>query len=329
MRIFEWILEKTTNEKIDCIVVSGDMFDSDADAASLRPKIKRICDDLAATIIVIPGNHDIGAFRRGYDYGKSVIQCIERPHSIVEISDLKIAAIPYQDKKFVECISDLPADIDILVAHGTLYDPNLMMSILDDEEDTKYMPIYPANLENLARYAALGHLHARSIEKKYGKTVVVYPGAPIALTTKCVTERSCCVLTIDHQSVSVKQAPVDIAPYYQRETFFVFAGNEEHIISKIEQRLSSLEPAHHIPDITIRGYTDKQDRDFNSMLDTLRAKFSSRFSRLNITNEVESWDAILEHPVVRRFVEKTKDTSEVVRMKIFETALPIFSKLLK
>lgn len=328
LAVFDWILKKATALKAHCIIISGDMFDSNTDATSLRPQIKRLCDNTPVTILIIPGNHDSGAFKKGYDYGKSVIQCTDQPFTFVEMEDIKLAAIPYQEKKFAECIKDVPSNTDILVAHGTLYDPSIMVSILDDAE-TKYMPIYPANLENSARYVAMGHLHARSIEKKYGKTLVVYPGSPVALDSKCVSERRCYEVVIEQKTISVSPLLVDIAPYYHKETYFVFAGNEEHIINKIEESLNSLDPIHRMPAITVKGYTGMQDQDFARMLDKLRSHFSPRFSKLNIANEVESWDTILEHSTVKRFIEKTKAADEAVRMKIFEIVLPIFSKLLK
>ena len=239
LQILEWIIEKTDHEKIDYLIIAGDLFDSDTDANELRPLIKKIFDQAKTKILIIPGNHDKKSFGDDHDYGQNVIQLFKKPFEILEKQNITICAIPYQNKRFSECIKNLPPKIDLLIGHGTLYDESFIFSMLDDEE-TVYMPIFPGNLENIARYVALGHLHARTIEQKYGKTHVVYPGSPIAIDTKCIEKRSCHIINLEKNKLDIKMLDIDISFYWAKKEFFVFPGNEESTLDNIERYLEEL-----------------------------------------------------------------------------------------
>jgi DNA repair exonuclease SbcCD nuclease subunit len=189
IEILQWLINKAEAMQVDFFIIAGDLFESDTDAIILRQEIKSIFRASSCKFLIIPGNHDLKSYSHDYDYGDNVIQLIETPFEIIELNNLKVCGVPYQNKRFSECIKNIPENIDILTAHGTLYDESFIFSMLDDKE-TKYMPIYPANLENIARYVAMGHLHSKSIEKRYKNTHVVYPGSPIALDTKCI-DKSC------------------------------------------------------------------------------------------------------------------------------------------
>lgn len=328
LQIFEWMIKKVDQEKIDFFIIAGDLFDSDTDATELRPQLRKIFDQAKTQFIIIPGNHDAGSFGADYDYGQNVMQFFKEPFEIIEKQNIKICTIPYQKKRFSECTKNIPAKIDLLICHGTLYDESFIYSLLDDKE-TMYMPIFPGNLENIARYVALGHLHARAIEKKYGDTHVVYPGSPIAIDIKCTAKRLCYIIDFDKNRLDIRSLEIDISPYWTKKDFFVFPGNENLLLDSIETYLQGLKDHPVMPNIIIHGYIAENDRTFNDKVLQIEDEYARNFDELRIESEISSWSTIMQNQMVNNFVKKTVDLDNDLRMKIFEIVFPIFSKTLK
>ncbi|KPJ72671.1 hypothetical protein AMJ52_05570 [candidate division TA06 bacterium DG_78] len=329
IEVLQWLIQKAARLKVDLFIIAGDLFESDTDATILRPDVKKIFEHANTTFLIIPGNHDAKSFSHNYDYGNNVIQLIQTPFEIIERGEIKMCAVPFQEKKFSECVRDIPNDIDILIAHGTLYDESFIFSMLDDEE-TKYMPIFPANLDNLARYVALGHLHSRNIEKQYGGTKVVYPGSPIALDTKCVNERVFYFLDVDKNKIDIEPIKIDISSFWQLKEFFVFPGIEKEIINNVESYLRGIDNKNIMPTVCIKGFIGEKDKDFNNQINAIKEKYHDKFAELRIDDEeIQSWDKILQNRMVKTFVEKTMKFEDDLRMKIFEIAFPIFHEALK
>jgi len=320
IEVFKWLIEKADQLKVDYFIIAGDLFESDADASAMRNDIKKIFEDAPMEFLIIPGNHDERSYN--HSYGKNVTQLIQTPFEIIKRQGCKICGLPYQDNKFSECIRELPNDIDILIAHGTIYDQSFIFSMLDDEE-TEYMPIYPENLENIARYVAMGHIHSQRIERQYKKTKVVYPGSPIALNTKCEQARVFELVTID-KKLENEPIKIEISPHWQKKDFFIFPGIEEKILSEIESYLNEINDLNVMPNIIIKGFIGKKDQDFTNKTKIIEEKY-----RIKINSEVQPWDIIIENPMVKKFVAKTEAMDNTLRMKVFEITLPIFSKLLK
>ena len=328
IEILKWLIKKADELKADIFIIAGDLFESDTDATILRPELRKNFETTDIKFLIIPGNHDTQSFSQDYDYGENVIQLIQKPFEIIELDELKICAVPYQNKKFSEYIRDIPSDIDILIAHGTLYDQSFIFSMLDDKE-TEYMPIYPENLENLARYVALGHLHSRNIEKDYKGTKAIYPGSPIALDTKCIGERYFYLVNIDEKEIKVDSIKIEISPYWVEKEYFIFPGIEEKTVKQIESYLYEIDNSNIMPNITIKGFIGEKDRDFEKEIDAMNNKFKNKFRNLRINPNIQSWDIIIQNRMVKNFVEKTAELDNTLRMKIFEITFPVFSEALK
>lgn len=326
--ILRSIMETSIARKAEQIIIAGDLFDSDADASTLRSEVRNIFNNASASILVIPGNHDVHSYGQEYDYGAHVTQVTNIPYEIIKNNGLCIAAIPFQERPFSECIQGLPDDIDVLVAHGTLYDPSFIFSVIDDIE-TKYMPIFPENLKNRARYVALGHLHSRFTAVTYETTKVVYPGSPIALDTKCTTPRACALVNISEREIAIQRLEVDSATYWERRDFFVFPGNEDAILEGIHQFLKTADPRRIQPYITVQGYSGKGDKDYQRALDTIATHFRPTFKDFYLKPRIESWMNLMQHRMVQRFIQKTEYLEEPVRMKLYSIAFPILSKVLQ
>jgi len=329
LAVLNYLLQKANELKVEYFIIAGDLFESDADATILRSTIKKIFDTASNKFLIIPGNHDVNSFNAHYDYGANVIQMTERPFGIIELDDLIVCGIPYHNNKFSECIKNIPESCDILICHGTLYDKSFIIQLLDEEE-IEYMPIFPQNLENIARYIALGHIHSKSFYKEYKNTKVVYPGSPITLNTKCTEPRCFFYIEIDKTKIKIEKKEITISQYWQTKNFFVFPGVEEKILQEIEIYLKNINKENIMPNIIIQGFIEIGDKNFSDKIFTLKENYRKGFSGFNLnTDRIQSWDRIIQNQMVRRFVDKTDGLSNEVRMKIFEMIFPIFSKIIK
>jgi DNA repair exonuclease SbcCD nuclease subunit len=326
--IFEWMLRRAVEMEVDCFAIAGDLFESDTDATQLRQTVRKMFESVKYSFLIIPGNHDAHSFGPDYDYGKNVVQLTKEPFHPIERDGMRICGVPYQEKKFSDCIRNIPKNVDILIAHGTLYDQSFIFSVLEDIE-TEYMPIYPAHLDGIARYVALGHLHSRNIELKYGDTQVVYPGSPSALDAKCIDTRHFYSVEIDGSEVTVSKHRVDVAPYWVERDFFVFPDIENEVISDIESFLKGVDESTAMPNIGIRGYTVASEKEFKGRVHSVVTKFCERFQDSRIEIEVQSWDVIMKNRMVQRFVNKTQDLDDRLRTRVFEITFPIFDKVLR
>ena len=325
---FGWLINKAEELDVKGIIIAGDLFNSDKDASILRSQIADLVNRTDIRFFVIPGNHDSKSYSHEYDYGKNVVQLINTPFELTEYEGLQICGVPYAETRFSTCIRDLQVRPDILIAHGTLYDRSFIFSMLDDIE-TRYMPILPAHLENRSRYVALGHLHARFIETKYGDTHVVYPGSLTALDTKCTEPRACSLITIDQHAVKIERVSNDSAPYWVRKTFYVFPGIEERTLQAIQTFLDTLDTNTSLPHIAVCGYTAEKDRTFKERASKTLEPHLGKFTEKKIDIEPRPWDVIIEHKLVRDFVDKSAHLDEATRIKLFELMFPIFNDILK
>ena len=330
LEVFGWLLKRAGELGVDYFIIAGDLFDSDSDATILRQEIRRMCEPVRFKLLVIPGNHDAGSYGPTYEYGANMIQLTDRPFQIIESGGLKICGVPYDDRRFSDCARDMPHDIDVLIAHGTLYDQSFIFPLLEEEDqETKYMPIFPVDLEGIGRYVALGHLHSRFIELRYKGTHVAYPGSPTSIDTKCLGIRSFQLVDIDEKRMEVEKHVVDIAPYYMTREFFVYPGIEETILREIENFITNIKETAIMPIVTVAGYIGGEEKRYLAVLSSMQESCKGRFEDFRMNVDVQSWDKLIANPLIQKFVAKTGGLRDELRLKIFEIAFPVFSKALK
>lgn len=328
LEVLQWLLKKADDLRVDYFIVAGDLFESEADATMLRPDVRKMCASSRAHFLFLPGNHDTRSFGPEYEYGSNVIQITTEPFQLFQCKDIKVCGVPYADKRFSDCTKDMPRDVDILIAHGTLYDRAFIFSLLEDQE-TRYMPIFPVDLEGVARYVAMGHLHASSIDQQYEKTRVVYPGSPTAIDTKCVGVRYFYLVDIDEKDVRVEKHEVEIAAYWLTKTFFVYPGVEKKILDSIEDYLHGLDDGRVMPNVSVTGYIGGNEKQYLDSIAAMKKAHAGRFQDLRIKTEIQSWDKLITNPLIQNFVARTKELDDQLRQKVFEITFPVFSKALK
>ena len=84
-----------------------------------------------------------------------------------------------------------------------------------------------------------------------------------------------------------------------------------------------------MPYIMIHGYIANNERAFNDKIIEIKNKYTDDFEEFKIESEISSWSMIMQNQMVNKFVYKTNDLDNDLRMKVFEIVFPIFSKTLK
>lgn len=173
------VCERVQEEKIDLLLISGDLFEDKYVKGSTILKVKNIFSELYNTeIIIVPGNHDP-------IYDNSYYKTTEWGRNVHILEDTKPSLFLEKLNTCVYCLGvkqDIKKDYDqllnmemvqdrfnILVFHGTVDMPF---------EEENYNSITSKELFSLGMdYVALGHMHCYS-ELKNGRTVMINPGSP-------------------------------------------------------------------------------------------------------------------------------------------------------
>lgn len=156
--ILQEIISCAESHGAELILIAGDLFDSSADADSLKEALKPIWNNYSGDVLIIQGNHDFSHFKGDKDWAENVSIANDRPYSVCEIDGTIFVCVPYQKDVSLADI-DLP-HADILVTHGTF------------KRD-----VYPEDIVGKYRYVALGHYHDW-FDTYIEGCMVVNPGSP-------------------------------------------------------------------------------------------------------------------------------------------------------
>ncbi|UCC96085.1 MAG: metallophosphoesterase, partial [Candidatus Omnitrophota bacterium] len=172
-------------------VISGDLFDKDIDAETLRPKIREIFSGTGFKIILLPGNHDSEAYKSGMYFGEDAF-ILTNLNVPFEYSTVRIWGLPFEPieggkilSKLRSLASNLAMDKEnILLYHGELLDTFFSRRDFGDEGDERYMPVKLSYFGDLdIDYVLAGHFHSKfDVRKLENGGYFVYPGSPISIT---------------------------------------------------------------------------------------------------------------------------------------------------
>ena len=183
LAVFQEILELAATNEAHALLISGDLFDSHADAQALLPVVRELTQGFPGDILFIPGNHEVlrdkGMGLSAFDFGK--IELFEdRPCSLIKRQydgeAVEFLLIPHARTYDDFASWDVPAPGEvprIALAHGVV--EGMTYSGPDGEEGgTAIDPLLFTHFG--VNYAALGHIHARRMENS-GSCRLSYPGS--------------------------------------------------------------------------------------------------------------------------------------------------------
>lgn len=257
MDTFFRIIEIANAEKVDAILICGDLFEHDYvkkstislvnDAFMGIPHIK---------VFIVPGNHDPyipNSFYSNFMWSRNVN---------IFTKDLKYFTIPEQDAclygvgfgNFYEeksLIFDLgnvdPSKINIFMTHGTV-DMNFGKSM--------YNPMSGIELAGLGMdYTAIGHFHKKF--ESYGN--IYNPGSPEPLGFDEISEHGVFVVEIiknkgSEKKLDVKFIETGIKTYETYTVSIDGCENDRQAYEKIMQGISTMKAENKLLRITLKGY---------------------------------------------------------------------------
>lgn len=178
MRAFTNMLDFCSRQGVQVLLVAGDLFDAPrVDARTRRQALEALAGNPALCVMIAAGNHDPIGTGSNYDgslpgnvfvFGKEWA-CAEIPAYGVRVWGASFAGESEPPFSFQEKKRRLaPGLVDLGVLHGDLTSPGA---------SSAYRAI---SQESIARtgvqYLALGHIHARSMVRRAGKTLYAYSG---------------------------------------------------------------------------------------------------------------------------------------------------------
>lgn len=255
------IIELGSIEKIDAMIISGDLFDADIDALKLKVKLREIFSGLKYKIYVIPGNHDLRSFDDRAYFGSNV-RVIMSVDDMYDDEGVVITGIPFRNIKEQEIFGILqnisvkldPGKCNILLFHGELIDSYYSRHDFGEEGENRYMPVRLDLFADMNfNYILAGHFHtnfnAWIFDKPGGKGYFVYPGSPVPVTRRETGRRKVNIF-------KTGGAPSEVfikTPYYEEVRVKLDPFSSVDPVAEIKSRIDSRNTDARIF-LTVEGY---------------------------------------------------------------------------
>lgn len=226
-KALENIFQQSSDEGIENLIISGDLFDKDFQSYSEFEALCKKYDDLG--LHIIPGNHDPGISEKNI-VGENIH--IYAEPTVLEIDSRTFLLIPYEEKakmgeKIAEAASEIEEEEWVLVAHGDYYGGVKERNPL---EPGTYMPLSRNDLERFKpRTVFLGHIH-----RPFSQNNVHYAGSPCPLDISETGRRRFLIYDTADARVVSREVATDIL--YFNESLVIVPRDDEALILNQEIR---------------------------------------------------------------------------------------------
>ena len=337
IKALENIISLATEKKVDLVLISGDLFDSDEQAGILRPVLRNMLSSLPFTIIAIPGNHDMESYRSDLNFGNSIRIMTGKPFEVTEYEDTKLISVPYSNQNFNDLVFDLRKEIDdsrinILMLHCTLDIPYLGEEEYGQEERQAYLPVNSRVLGDLGfDYIMSGHFHSRVVENHIsGSTVFIYCGSPVSVTKKEQGRRRIALLdTAKARNRRLSFLELD-SFYYDRIELNFYPGKEDDLLKELKYKLDSFTRHDVCLEVKLGGFISAGEKDIGKNIGLIIDGSGLESSRLEISEEYRDIKSVLEDPLYNVFKEKLEimdDADRDFKDRMEEMVIMQFSRL--
>lgn len=256
----ETVVAIGNTQKVDVLVIAGDLFDRAADAVRLYERLRPVFGDAGFPTLILPGNHDHDSYPAGIFLGDrvTVLSSLEEPF---EVGGVRFWGLPFTPRERRSVLALLHSvrervtaeRINILVYHGELTDKIFERSDLGEEGTERYMP---ARLSQFADYSFAyvlgGHFHTSFDIFRFGDGgYFVYPGSPVSVTRKETGRRA-----VNLFEVGTPPARFDLdTAHFAREEIVCRPFSELDPVSAVKRWIGELHPAA-TPILSLTGFID-------------------------------------------------------------------------
>lgn len=310
------ILEVGTEEEIDLLIISGDLFDKDFNAELLRSELRAPFSGNSFKIIILPGNHDAGAYSDGYMFGTDVELITDSEKPLI-YENLAIWGLPFEfidsqgvyHKLFSLKEKFERYETNVLVFHGDLQDAVFSSSDSGEEGKREYMPVKLQFFTGLnLDYILAGHIHSRfSVWSPQRDTYFVYPGSPISISKKETGVRK---VNLFHTGAPPKEYPLT-TPYYEEISLRFDPLNDPTPIEKIHSSLAAI-PSHAKICLKLEGFLDKKIINMSEEKFTHKVKATFGGLCYEIENNVRDVHIALEDDLFKKFSDRLEQQEHIL-----------------
>ncbi|KUJ94861.1 MAG: Metallophosphoesterase [Desulfonauticus sp. 38_4375] len=323
-KTIERIIELANKEKVDCILVCGDVFDHNAINPKTLSRLLNILKRFSNPIYLLPGNHDPLVY--GSIWENPLWSEVENVFLLKEEKPIEYANYilypapvkdPYTQKECFHWLKEVnKKKISIGLGHLNL--------ALDD----KYQELYltPNRAKELDfSYLALGHWHSYY---QYSEKIA-YSGTPE--TTKFGEENSGQVLLVE---IKHPQEPPQITPLKVGEISWLKMEKElfsAEDIASLKQALQKLMPEKTILELTLKGNLSPTNwQSLENLINLAREEFLEikiREEDLFFLEEAELVDSIASAlgKELLNFLKQEKKEESITSAEYKEALKLIFS----
>lgn len=195
-------LAKLAKEReADLVLLPGDLFDGQRVYPETIETLTAALGDMGIPVFISPGNHDCLDSRSPYltarwpenvhIFTSPTLTGVELPGLSCVVHGCAFTAPHREDDPLAGFTAPDDGNIHLLCVHGEVAAAGT------------YAPISPASLAaSGVRYAALGHIHARSAPETAGNTLWAYPGCPEGRGFDECGEKGVYFVTIDGEAAA-------------------------------------------------------------------------------------------------------------------------------
>lgn len=314
------VVELAASLDVDALTIGGDLFDRPRDVDELRSELRNdLFTDRGFEVVLVPGNHDLEAFRGDTFFGDACRVLLAEPFETVDLvgGAIRLVGLPYTERPTDDLMVALserePFDgVEVLLFHCTL-DIGFRGDDLGDEAAVRYFPVTRDELEALDfDYYLAGHHHnPRRVDLASG--TFVYPGTPASTRSTETGRRQAVSLDPDD---GIGFHPLETY-HVERETFTVLPGEEEGLFERIEGWVEATVNPETQATVIVEGFHELGEDDFNDRL-------QSATSGVELVDDTVTARRIQAHPVYERFEEHlaerawSDDEARAVRRRVME-----------
>jgi exonuclease SbcD len=254
------VVEIGRKQKIDALVIAGDLFDSAQDAGRLYDKLRPVLSGSGFPILILPGNHDHNSYPTGIFLGDgvSVLSSLKDPVEIGGVRFWGLAFVPRERSGVLALLHSIREKLtagktNILVYHGELTDKIFDRSDLGEEGAERYMPARLSYFADLnIDYVLAGHFHTSFDILRFGEDgYFVYPGSPVSVTKKETGQRAINLFEVGKPPA---RFVLDTA-HFVWEEIACNPFSDEDPVAAVKQCVGRLHP-NATPLLTVTGFVD-------------------------------------------------------------------------
>jgi DNA repair exonuclease SbcCD nuclease subunit len=319
------ILKVATENSVDVLTISGDIFDSHEDAEALRPLLRKKFSSNTFEIIAIPGNHDVEAYSGNLDFGSNLKVAVKEPYEVFRRNNTTIIALPFTATLNEKILSQLQKEIEkdettVLLIHCTL-DIGFSTGDFGEEEIYRYCPVSKTTLSRLGfDYVLAGHFHrSTTILQLEEKGRFVYPGSPVSHSMKEIGKRQ--AVLVDTKENECKAIPLR-SFYYDIYHITATPGMEEHVVRSVKEWVSERHNDGCSPKVIVDGFIEKDELSFRNAIEEA-AKGA------DIDHLYRNVKEVLEHLLFVRFKKKLVERNIEQKKEIEDIVIDAMVRLLR